>query len=187
MTTYSDVFAGYEAKRGQMRRFLIQQYIGAFNLDTGTLLDAGCGNGFWGALFADAGFKVRGIDVDRSLIEEGKEKYPDVKLSVGDVDKGLSSLGKFDVVFARCLPHFYGPDLSVATELVKNLVGRLKPGGLLLISIYSNGSGEDRPNDVGGVARHYADVDLMNAVRAAGSGIARTVRAGNYLQIGVRG
>ncbi len=182
--TYQDVFATYEAKRDQLRAWAAEHYISDFGLTSGKLLDASCGDGFWSGLFADAGFTVKGIDSRGDLIAEARRKHPDIPFSTRDMEKPLVALGKFDVVFVRTVPQFYQPTLERGQAVVANLLRHLNPAGVLLLSIYSDASGQDRPTVAGGVAHHHSDAVLLKAIGEVGR-VTRTVRVGNYLQIAV--
>lgn len=178
--TYADVFAGYEARRDTLRAWAQKHYIEEFGL-SGTLLDAGCGNGFWSGLFADAGLTVEGFDVRPDLADDARRKYPSIPFHVADAME-LLPFGRYDTVFARTLPQFFGPTLQPMTTLVANLERHVNPGGLLLLSIYTDGSGEDRPMMAGDKTAHmYSTPALMEA-----AGSREAVCVGNYVQIAVR-
>jgi SAM-dependent methyltransferase len=177
----SPVFAEYEAKRGQLRAWMARHIVAEFGLRPGTLLDAGCGNGFWSGLFAERGFEVTGVDRDPEYIAEARASHPDVRFHVGDIDLPLP-VGRFDLVFVRQVPQFFGRTLGRATRLVENL----RQHGPLLLSIYTDGSGEDRPMCIGGTARHHPDAKLVAAVERGGATVTRTARVGNYLQVAAR-
>lgn len=180
----SDIFAGYEAKRDALRIWFARHYVAEFGLTPGSrVLDVGCGNGFWASLFAEAGFEVRGFDVERGYIEEAKAKYPGIQFSIADASKAHPAMGKFDVVFARTLPQFFQPTLEPLAAMVRVLLKQLEPDGILLLSAYTDGSGTARPLSVGGFAHHHKDAALLAAVHEAGGVRTRLVRTSNYVQI----
>lgn len=185
MIDFAPIFAGYEARREQLRAWVAKHYIGSFGLVPGRLLDIGCGNGFWGSLFAEAGFEVTGFDVDPALIEDGQARYPAVALRVGNAES-LYRWRNVPTVFVRTIPQFYAPELDGLELVVRRALEYVAEDGLILLSAYSDGSGSDHENLVGGVARHHRDADFLAAVTAAGGAIAKTERLGNYLQVGVR-
>lgn len=182
--SYADVFASYEAKRGLLRKWVARHYIGEFEL-SGSLLDAGCGSGFWSGLFADAGLEVRAFDNRPDLVAQARQWYPEIRFSVADAEQPLRFMGKFDVVFARTLPQFYAPTLDGMTRVVENLLRHVKPGGFVLLSIYSDGTGQDRPTLSDGMARHHTDRALEAAVARARGKVTKRARVGNYLQLAV--
>lgn len=182
--TYADVFAGYEAKRGLLRKWVAKHYIAEFNL-SGSLLDAGCGTGFWSGLFADAGFTVRSFDSRPDLVAEARRCHMGIKFSVADAEKPLRFIGKYDTVFARTLPQFYATTFDGAERLTANLLKHVKPGGILLLSIYSDGTGQDHPTLSGGMARHHTDRAIAGAIARVGGRITKRARVGNYLQLAV--
>ena len=50
-----------------------------------SVLDAGCGTGRVGGYLAARGYRVIGIDLDETLIEEARSSYPDAEWRVGDL------------------------------------------------------------------------------------------------------
>lgn len=182
--TLSQVFTGYQEQREKMRTFLRRHYVEAFELRPGTLLDAGCGAGFWSGLFVEEGFEVTGVDIDAEFIESARAAYPAAGFLHADVMEPLP-VGRYDVVFARTLPPFYARTLGPLTQLVGSLVGHVAAGGTLLLSMYSDGSGEDRRTLAAGLAHHHPHDDLIDAVDLV-MPVWRWRAAGNYLQVGCR-
>jgi SAM-dependent methyltransferase len=176
---------GYEAQRDNWREWVADHYIHEFHLMPGRLLDAGCGDGFWSSLFADAGFETVGVDISEGAIAVAREKYPDLAFRIGDVEQVLPfPEGSFDVILARGLSHLAAEDLTAARPVgaVRNLLRYAKPAdGLLLLSTYSDRSGGAR-----GSWRDHRVSDLARLAEAAGGDIAKVAVAGNYVQIGVR-
>lgn len=185
MSDHSPVFARYEANREGHRRWIAEHYIAEFRLKPGRLLDVGCGNGFWASLFADAGFDVAAFDVNPAYIADGQAKYPTIDFRVADATKRVTKLGRFDVVFIRTIQPFYAPTLDAAEKIVRHALDYLVDGGLLLLSAYSDGKGEDRPMAIGGFARHHTDADFLAMIERAGGTVEKVVRVGHYLQVGV--
>jgi SAM-dependent methyltransferase len=104
----------------------------------GKLLDAGCGNGVAGSLFADR-YEVTGLDISRDMtrscpfpviIADITEPYISHAMKPGGMDRYLPT--DIDVVVARMLLHnLNGWQFWPA---IRNLAYMLKPGGRLLIS-----------------------------------------------------
>src|SRR5215831_15184740 len=68
-----------------------------------SVLDAGCGQGFFTGLFAELGFKAVGVDLSPQGILSAQNAYAScgAKFEVGDVSS-LPYDQAFDCVFARC-------------------------------------------------------------------------------------
>lgn len=182
---YPTVFTGYEEKRDSLRVWARRRFLEAFDLKPGTLLDVGCGEGFWGEFFREWGFTVTGIDKERDFIATGRIKYPDLELLSADVEKPLGVIGgrTFDVVFVKQLPHFYAEDLEPAKHILERLHRHV--GGTMLLSFYSEGDGKPHEGLFGGYQHwHHRFGDLSGVIQEAGYKIWRQDRRGRYLQIG---
>ncbi len=60
-----------------------------------TVLDLGCGVGYFSAMLRDLGFEVAATDSRAENIAEARSRYPGVDFRVADAeDPSLSSLGK---------------------------------------------------------------------------------------------
>lgn len=180
---YRCTFEGYERRRAELRKWLTANYVLAFDLEPGRLLDVGCGEGFWGSLFAELGYSVCGLDPSADFIAAGREKYPDITLKVGVAEEPPFE-SEFDVIFCRTLPHFYAPDLRPARPMVEALTSLLSPSGTLLISVYSDLSGSARASLGGKPHWHHTLEALTRTIESAGVTIWRTLSHGKYVQFG---
>jgi SAM-dependent methyltransferase len=98
------------------------------------VLDVGCGNGYLGALLAERGYDVTGIERKGGY----DEPFPaEVRLIEADLEKGLPPLDRqFDYVLcADILEHLRDPSL-----LLRQLRGVLRPGGALIASLPNSGN-----------------------------------------------
>jgi SAM-dependent methyltransferase len=100
-----------------------------------TVLDVGCGSGYLGALLAERGYDVTGIE------RSGCYQLPfpsSVRLIEADLEQGLPDLpaGSFDYVLcADILEHLRDPG-----RLLEQLRGVVRPGGLLIASLPNSGN-----------------------------------------------
>jgi SAM-dependent methyltransferase len=183
---YPANFTVYEEKRGQLAKWAQVNYVQEFSLKPGPLLDAGCGEGFWADVFTDVGFESYGFDIEPEYIANGAKKYPRVQLQVADI---LGELPyepvSFDTVFARTLSFFYAYRLTQMREALKNLLPLVKYGGTLLISAYSDGSGEKREGSYGRTFWHHSHEKFIQVAEDVGV-VTHTASAGKYIQIGLR-
>lgn len=65
-----------------------------------TLLDMGCGAGAFGALAAQAGARVSGLDASATLLASAQQRVPQGDFRVGDIEHLPYSDNSFDVVTA---------------------------------------------------------------------------------------
>ena len=185
---YPAVFEGYEQKRAQLRKFVQRYYVTAFDLQPCKMLDAGCGEGFWGDLFHHEGFQVSGFDREAAYIEAGREKYPHLELSVACIEDDLPyPEASFPLIFVRAISHFYAETLDGAEFALRNVGRYLTEDGLLLVSAYTDGSGQAKRGSFGDYLLHHHPVkDLTHMVADAGFEIQHVTRHNGYLGVSAK-
>ncbi len=99
----------------------------------GKVLDFGCGNGRFAALFNKA--EYFGIDISEELIKIAKNKFPNKKFYVFDGLNIPFENNFFDFVFSIAVFHHI-PSKALRQEVLLELKRVLKPEGLLLISVW---------------------------------------------------
>ncbi len=99
------------------------------------ILDVGCGTGDLTVQIAEADALVMGIDQSAAMIQQAKEKYPEVEFSIGDV-RNLDYVGKFDAVFSNAVLHWVKP----AEAALKSIYSSLKPGGRFVAEFGGQGN-----------------------------------------------
>lgn len=109
------------------------------------MLDVGCGNGYLGALLAERGYSVTGVERKDGY----QQPFPNsVRLVEADLEDGLPDLlpGSFDYVLcADILEHLRDP-----AALLGQLCGVLRPGGSLVASLPNSGNVYFRLNVMAG-------------------------------------
>ncbi|MEO8463515.1 MAG: class I SAM-dependent methyltransferase [Chloroflexota bacterium] len=174
---------GYEERRDHWLAWARRHYVDAFDLPRGSLLDVGCGDGFWTSIFRELGYETTGIDVSPGGIAAATSKYPASTFRVADADAPLPfAPASFDVVFCRAISHFGEPDLEAprVTSLIPRLMALVAPGGVLLASYHTIRDG----SAVHG--RTYHPVSALVRLLEHGGDPYRVELVGNYVQIGVR-
>ena len=102
-----------------------------------TVLDLGCGNGWFTAALANCGFDASGVDSSRSGIEIARRENPEMTFLLHDLSQPAAPewLGRFDAVVAiDLIDHLEQPRRAIDSALLA-----LKPGGLLIVSVPHHG------------------------------------------------
>ena len=136
---------------------------------SGSALDLACGQGGTAVWLAERGLEVRGLDVSPVAIAQAADLAARhgvtgrCRFGVVDLDDGLPPGGPVDVVVCH---RFRDPRLYPA------LIERLKPDGLILISVLSEIGGERGPYRAGPGELSAAFADLEPIAAGEGDGLA---------------
>ena len=88
------------------------------------ILDVGCGTGHMTAQIAASGANVVGVDMSASMVQQAREKYPEIIFAVADA-RELNMEKKFDAVFSNAALHWIKEPERAAQAVAR----RLKVGG----------------------------------------------------------
>ena len=180
---YADGGFGYDVRRDAWSAWVAAHYIKEFELQRGeTLLDVGCGDGFWTGLFADQGLVATGIDLSPGGIEQAQRDHPSAAFVVGDAEDLPFADESFDVVFCRAITHLARLDLTVepTRRLMTSMRRVLRPGGMILISFYTKRDGGGTPDHV-----WHPISELLRLVETVADPFHVDV-VGHYVQIGAQ-
>lgn len=111
----------------------LKQFLDSANLNTGTLLELGCGSGYDSIYLADRGFDVTAIDVSEDVIESSKTLHQNSKVNFITLDFFEGMLDKkFDVIYDRGFLHNYKNRLPEIFEKLNTLL--TNDGKLIIIT-----------------------------------------------------
>ena len=79
--------------------------------DRRTLVDLGCGSGFWLPVYADSGARVIGVEPDPALLPLAAARDPRVRVLAGSAEHIPLDDASVDVVHAR-FAYFFPPDID---------------------------------------------------------------------------
>jgi SAM-dependent methyltransferase len=146
---------------------LYDAYIGALVRKSGLrrgarVLDAPCGQGFFSYLFHKQGMKVRGADISPVGVAQAKETYSslDIEFQVADI-RALPFTEQFDCIYTRSCSLYNSADFATDSDMTRQLLRHLKPGGLFLFAYNTTAGGAAGPSGwinhtVNDVKRHFA-------------------------------
>jgi len=92
-----------------------------------TFLECGSGLGFVGAMAAELGFKVTGIEISPAYIDVSRTLFPTLAIEQADLET-FEGYDKFDVVYYYC-PF---ADDAVAATFERRVEKSLKSGGIII-------------------------------------------------------
>lgn len=128
-TTDSGVDDGPRSIHAHVTRPIVEQLVHAA---AHTVLDLGCGNGWFTQALARCGFDVLGVDHNEAVLRLARQQHPMVCFQQMDVTRALEPglAQRFDAVVAiDLIDHLPLPRKLIETALVA-----LKPGGLLIVT-----------------------------------------------------
>jgi SAM-dependent methyltransferase len=99
-------------------------------------LDVGCGAGSHCGYLKRLGYDVNGVDLNRTLINYAKKKYPDISFSVADQTK-MSYANEFDAIFTLCTVIAYATTNEDLVRTLQNHNRALKRRGILIIDTFN--------------------------------------------------
>jgi tellurite methyltransferase len=130
---------------GQTDIYLVDQIMKGGYKPHEIILDAGCGSGrnmYW---FLQNGFNINGIDTSKVVIEELKERYPDLSANfhIAEVESTGFIDNSFDHIICSAVLHF-ARSTAHFNAMLSEMVRILKPGGTLFIRMTSDIGIEDK-------------------------------------------
>ena len=127
----------FEYQQWMYRRYLAALARRAALPRGGTVLDAGCGQGFFSSLFAKLGFETTGVDLSAAGIAAAQRRYGHLAaFSVGDVTN-LEFSDRFDCVFTRSCSLYNDDAFPLDTTTTERLLRYVKPGGAFIFDYHT--------------------------------------------------
>ena len=126
-----------------------------------SVLDVGCGQGFFSHLLAKNGMSVYGIDISETGIHEARASYGHlgIKFEVADF-RCAQFPAKFDCIFVRACSLYNTKQFPLDKEPTQTLLRLLRDGGVFIFLYGSNFSSKSSPNwryhSLRDVSEHFA-------------------------------
>lgn len=141
---YNSIYRGanYFCYREWVYSPYVAALIGVSGLHEGdSILDVGCGQGFFSNQLALCGLQVTGVDLSEEAICSARRSYGDSKINfvTGDAVKHNWE-DQFDGLFVRSCSLFNRVDFALNAEVSQALSEFIKPGGVLIFVYNSTAS-----------------------------------------------
>jgi 2-polyprenyl-3-methyl-5-hydroxy-6-metoxy-1,4-benzoquinol methylase len=121
--------ACYRLRREVLARALREQ---GFDPSGRTVLDVGCGAGFFTRWYLEHGARVTGVDIAPTSVERLRQRHPQARFVLSDVSE-VALDARYDLVNAFDVLYHIVDDTRWERALV-NLANATGPGGLLLVT-----------------------------------------------------
>jgi SAM-dependent methyltransferase len=111
-----------------------------------SVLDVGCGQGFFSSLFREHGLKVHGIDMSETGIRAATSQYGrlGITFSVADI-QNMTFPQQFDCIFVRSCSLYNADRFPLEMDVTRNLLKHLKSSGTFIFAYNSNFSSKPSP------------------------------------------
>lgn len=126
-----------------------------------SVLDVGCGQGFFSSLLAKQGLQVHGVDLSEAGIARAQQRYAKLPIRFTVADVRLCSLPELvDCVFVRSCSLYNIDNFPSQREFTNKLLEFLKPGGILIFiynsTLRPNSSPTWRHHSKAAVREHFS-------------------------------
>ncbi len=127
-----------------------------------TILDVGCGQGFFSSLLRECGMWVTAVDISETGIRAACKSYggSDIRFIVGDINT-FPVGDAFDCVFVRSFSLYNVEDFSRSHSVTDRLMRYVKPRGALIFAYntnlkFANSDGPWRYHTLKQARQHFA-------------------------------
>lgn len=111
-----------------------------------TVLDVGCGQGFFSYLLSKSGMKVCGVDISETGISVAESLYGSLGITFAAVDvQTVTFAEQFDCIFVRSCSLYNTDAFVLKSEITNSLLRHLKAGGTFIFAYNSNCSSKLSP------------------------------------------
>jgi SAM-dependent methyltransferase len=147
------------------RRWLYAPYVSSLIAFCGlkkgaSVLDVGCGQGFFSYLFNRHGMKVHGIDMSETGIRTAGSLYGRFGITFAVADIQIAEFPKqFDCIFVRSCSMYNTDSFPLRKDVTENLLRHLKAGGTFIFAYNSNLSSKMSPwryHSIEDVRQHFS-------------------------------
>jgi SAM-dependent methyltransferase len=132
-----------------------------------SVLDVGCGQGFFSYQLHMKGMQVHGVDLSEMGVRMAQSQYRrlGITFSVGDIQL-LTFRQQFDCIFVRSCSLYNTDSFSLQNDATRNLLRHLKANGTFIFVYNSNFSSKESPtwrlHSLADVKQHFKDYPGAN-------------------------
>ena len=152
--------AAYNRACYQLRSEVLGHALAAAALDPRgrSVLDVGCGTGFWTAWYLERGATYTGLDITRTSVERLRQAYPQATFLLSDVSEAELP-ASYDLVNAFDVLYHITDDAKWEAAVFR-LARAVRPGGALLVTdVFAEPRGLAEHNKMRPFARYRAVLD----------------------------
>jgi SAM-dependent methyltransferase len=133
-----------------------------------TILDVGCGQGFFSSLLRNCGMRVTGVDLSDAGVRAACKNYggSDIRFVAADINT-MPTGSVFDCVFVRSLSLYNVEDFSRSHDVTDRLMQHVKCGGAFIFVYntnlkFANRGGSWRYHTLRQARQHFAGYSNVN-------------------------
>jgi SAM-dependent methyltransferase len=144
----------------ELRREVLDRALAVAGVDPRgrSVLDVGCGTGFWTAYYLARGATYTGLDIAATSVDRLQRRYPGSRFVRSDVSEA-DIAEVFDIVNVFDVLYHVTDDARFEAAL-RRLAGAVAPGGLLLLTdLFADPAGLAEHNRMRSLARYRAVLD----------------------------
>jgi SAM-dependent methyltransferase len=128
-------------------------------INSGRVVDLGCGSGIWAAILCDAGYEVWGVDFSSEMIELARRKAPQATFRCESFLRAELPSCRCVTALGEILSYQFDPEVNEDTlrDLFARVFTALQPGGIFVFDVATPGRGSKR----GHRHRHWREDDWV--------------------------
>jgi len=113
-------------------------------IDSGRVIDLGCGSGIWASELSRHGYSVLGIDISAAMIEIARKRVPNGEFRTESLLKAVLPRCVAVTSLGECFNYLFDEtnSLNQLRQLFRRIHSALQPGGLLIFDIAVPGRGK---------------------------------------------
>ena len=123
----------------------VLDWLTAYGINSGTVVDLGCGGGQWLARLQQAGHETVGIDVSETMVAIAKENAPAASLHCGSFDQ--VTIPSCDAATSLGEPLNYLGSAAAIRRTMRNVFKGLRPEGVFIFDVRHPAAGPVPPRD----------------------------------------